>query len=217
MRYLPVLKLAAPLACALFAAPVLAQATNLGFESGDLTGWTQHGGDANATPAPWAPQTSGPTFTAYEGNFFGFVTAGENEDYATLSQTFALFAGGTISGVAGFANFDGYDAELDHFFNDKGYLAVNGVKILQWDGESVGSGANSGWDPFLFTAAETGLYTLEIGVANGDDPNLPSSVLLDAVHLTGQVPEAATWAMMAMGFGLAGTALRARRRAVRFG
>jgi hypothetical protein len=37
------------------------------------------------------------------------------------------------------------------------------------------------------------------------------------VQVTGQVPEAATWAMMVLGFGLAGVTLRTRRRAVSFG
>lgn len=222
MRILPIATLAAALLGA--AAPALAQADNLGFEMGTLHGWTQHGGSAGATAAPWdPPHGSSAPFVAQEGDFYGYVKAGEDQNYATLSRSFNLTAGGEISGLAGFANFDGYDAQLDHFFNDKGYLAINGVKLLEWDGLTVGGFNNSGWDPFDFIADVAGVYTLEIGVANGNevggDGNLPSAVVLDAVQVTGAaaVPEPAAWAMMVMGFGLAGTALRTRRRTLSFG
>jgi hypothetical protein len=207
---------AACLAAALVAAPAFAGGTNLGFEQGNTSGWTLNGGSAGPGQA-WAPAEPGsPTFLPQDGTFFGFVTAGENEVPATLSQTFELRAGGTISGYAGFANVDGYWSDLDHFFNDWGYLAVNGVHLLDWDGLSVGGFSNSGWVPFSFTAPTAGFYTLEIGAANGDDPNVPSSVLLDAVRLTGEAPEPTSWAMMGIGFGLIGAALRSRRAAVSF-
>jgi hypothetical protein len=218
MRFLPVLRLAAPLACALIAAaPAFAQATNLGFEMGDLTGWTWNGnGEANANPADRAPaQGSSPTFSPH-GQFYGYVTAGENMDPATLSQTLYLSAGDRLSGLAGFSNLDGYYADLDAFFNDSAYVKVNDTIVLSWDGLTVGGFANSGWDPFSFTADSAGYYRLEIGVRNGGDGNVPSSVLLDSVRVSG-VPEAATWAMMVLGFGLAGAALRTRRRAISFG
>jgi hypothetical protein len=201
----------------LVAAPSYAGGTNLGFEQGDISSWTQQGGDAGTWQSRAPAMGSSPTFLPVDGQFFGFITAGDNEDFATLSQTFDLMAGGTISGYAGFQNQDGYYADYDHFFNDLGYVAVNGLHLLDWDGLSVGGFANSGWVHFTFTAPTKGSYTLQIGVANGDDPNVPSSVVLDAVHLTGQVPEPASWAMMVLGFGAAGIALRTRRRAVSFG
>lgn len=219
MRFVSSLKALAPLAAAaIVAAPALADDSNLGFEQGTIAGWTQHGGSAGATPAPWTPaQGASPTFTAVDGDFFGYVTAGENLDVASLSRTFNLTAGGTITGYAGFANLDGYYPDFEHFFDDSGFLSINGIHLLDWDGLAVGGFANTGWVPFTFTAPTAGFYTLQIGVANGDDPNVPSSVLLDNVQVTGQVPEAATWAMMVAGFGLAGLTLRSRRMAVSFG
>jgi hypothetical protein len=221
MRFISSLKALAPLASvALVAAPALAADPNLGFELGNTSGWTQHGGTVGATPAPWAPaQGTSPTFSPVDGDFFGYVTAGENRDVASLSRTFQLAAGGTITGYAGFANLDGdgYFPDTSHFYDDIGFLAVNGIHLLDLDGLSVGGFANSGWIPFTFTAPTQGFYTLEIGVANGEDPNVPSSMLIDNVQVTGQVPEVATWAMMVAGFGLAGLSLRSRRAAVSFG
>lgn len=218
MRVLPFLTLAAPLACLVMAQPALAQ-TNLGFDQGDISGWTQNGGSAGAYGDSWSPEAgSSPTFHPH-GGFFGYITAGDNTELATLSQTFALSAGGTISGLAGFANLDGFYADPGAFFNDTGFVAINGVHILDWDGLTVGGFANSGWESFLFTADADGLYTLEIGVQNGGDGNVSSSTLLDSVRVraTPPIPEPASWAMMVLGFGAAGTALRTRRRTVSFG
>jgi hypothetical protein len=220
MRFIS-LKILAPLAsAALLAAPALADDSNLGFEQGTIAGWVHNGGSAGSTAAPWAPALgSSPTFTPVEGDFFGYVTAGEDMNVASLSRTFNLIAGGTIQGFAGFANLDGsgYYPDLDQFFEDTGFLAINGVHLLDWSGHTVGDHANSGWMSFAFTAPTAGFYTLQIGVANGGDGNVPSSALIDNVAVTGDVPEAATWAMMLFGFGIAGLSLRGRRSNVSFG
>ncbi len=198
------------------AAPVAA-ATNLGFEAG-IAGWTQNGGSAGAYPEVLAANGTSAPFEPVAGEAFGFIQAGANQDiFATLSQTFHLVAGGTITGYAGFANFDGYDVATQQFFNDYGYVAVNDDHLQDWTGLAVGTGANSGWYQFSFVAPTTGYYTLEIGVANGDDANVPSAVVLDDVQLTGEVPEIATWAMMVMGLGLAGLSLRKRGSTIGFG
>ena len=216
MRFLPVLALTAPVACALMAAPTLAQ-TNLGFEAGNTNGWATNGnGEIGADPASWTPaQGNSPTFHPH-GAFYGYVRAGENMAPATLSQTFSLNAGDTISGLAGFANLDGYYPDPGAFFNDSAYVKINDTVLLSWDGLTVGGFSNSGWDPFSYVVSSAGYYTLEIGVQNGGDGNVPSSALIDSVRISG-VPEAASWAMMVLGFGFAGTALRTRRRAVSFG
>lgn len=220
MRIISMLKLAVALAPVAVAMPVIAGPTNLGFESGDLSGWTLSGtGSGNASPAPWlAADGISPTFDPY-GAFYGYAVAGEDETYTTLSQTFSLTAGSRLSFVAGFANQDGdgYFPDLDAFYSDVGYVAINGYKLIEWNGKDVGARANTGWVPFQYLAGATGDYTLEIGVANGGDGQVPSAVLLDNVALTGPVPETATWAMMVLGFGAAGAALRSRRRTVSFG
>jgi hypothetical protein len=74
---------------------------------------------------------------------------------------------------------------------------------------SVASGGFSGWKTgkMFFTATNTSqtLTFLSLGTPVG----LPPMALLDGVSLT--VPEPATWAMMIMGFGTLGLAMRRRR------
>ena len=109
---------------AVTAAPAVAG--NLGFETGDLTDWTANG--------PSGALGNYGVFTPVSGSFLGAVQAGLGEGaYTTLSQTFTLGAGGTISGFAGFQANDYLP------FDDSGYLAVNGIHLLDWSVGSVGS------------------------------------------------------------------------------
>jgi len=77
---------------------------------------------------------------------------------------------------------------------------------------SIASGGFSGWqtEKFTFTASDTSevLTFLSLGTPNG----LPPMALIDNVSLT--VPEPASWAMMILGFGAIGYAMRRRTRMV---
>ena len=212
MRFVSWMKLAALAAPIALAAPALAGPTNLGFESDTLAGWTSNGGEAFVTGT--ISNSGGGSFdTAAEGYLFGGTTAGLGEGvYSTLSQSFTLKAGGTITGYAGFLSND-YTP-----YNDDAYVAVNGISLLTWDVAGVGDYGASGWIPFSFTAITAGVYTLELGVANRVDNKQSSQAVIDGVQVSGAVvPEPASWALMVLGFGAAGTALRSRRRQVSFG
>ena len=72
---------------------------------------------------------------------------------------------------------------------------------------------------FTFTTSLAGLtgqyYLYSVTAANGVNPGL--SELSFEGDLVAAVPEPATWALMILGFGIVGSALRRRRRAqVRF-
>ena len=206
MRIISILKLAATAAPIAFsAAPALADPVNLGFEDATLLGWSSNGGTAFVTPALGG-------YTAQEGVIFGAVQGGLGTDiYTTLSRSFNLKAGGTISGYAGFLGNDYLP------YNDSAYLKVNDTGLLYWDIATVGDYGSSGWAFFNFVAPTDGIYTLQLGVANHGDNGLDSQAVIDAVQATGTVPEAASWAMMVLGFGFAGVALRSRRPVVSFG
>jgi hypothetical protein len=203
MRKRSAFKILAPvMICALAAVPAIAG--NGDFETGDLSDWSAN------TPFSSVTDNYG-GYTAQHGDYFAYVDAGLGMDvFSTLSQTFSLQAGQTLSGFAGFKANDYLP------FNDSGYLAINGSHLLDWSVGSVGDYGSSGWTGFSFTAETAGDYTLELGVANHGDNSVPSTAVLDNVSLS-PVPEAATWGMMVLGFGLAGVALRTRRRAVSFG
>lgn len=213
MRFVSILKAAAFAAPIALAAPALSNPTNLGFESGTLSGWTSNGGSLGFVTNTIGNSNGGSFDAAKEGDLFGVVTAGLGAGaYTTLSQSFALQAGGTISGWAGFLANDYLP------YDDDAYVSVNGVSLLSWDVAAVGDYQSSGWIPFTFTAATAGVYTLEIGVANQLDNNQSSQAVLDGVQVTGAyVPEPASWALMVLGFGAAGAALRTRRRHISFG
>jgi hypothetical protein len=78
--------------------------------------------------------------------------------------------------------------------------------------QSIVSGGFSGWqsEKFMFTASNTSevLTFLSLGTPSG----LPPMALIDNVSLT--VPEPASWAMMILGFGAIGFAMRRRTRMV---
>ncbi len=181
-----------------------AYAGNLGFETGDLTDWSTNG--------PAGALTSYGAFGPVSGTYLGAIQAGLGQDaYTTLSQTFTLGAGDSISGFAGFQANDYIP------YNDSAYLSVNGVHLLDWSVGSVGDYGNSGWNAFNFTALAGGSYTLELGVANHGDNGYGSGAVLDAVSISsGAVPEPASWAMMVGGFGLVGAGMRARTRKLSF-
>ena len=191
------------IAAALLAAATPALAVNNGFETGDTSGWT---GSSNTGAAG----SFYGVFSPYEGDFLGFAQGGNGDGvFATLSQSFSLHAGGTISGVVGFYAGDYLP------YDDDGYLAVNGVHIFDASVGSLGTYGNSGWVPFTFTASTYGVYTLELGGRNnGDNGGGPTGAVIDAVTINAGVPEAATWAMLIAGFGLTGAAMRRRKAAI---
>jgi hypothetical protein len=175
-----------------------ASATNNGFETGDLTGWTLSGGGGAATAYG--------AFTPAEGKYLGFVEAGCGAGVdCVLSQTFSLSAGEKLTGDVGFQANDYLP------FNDFASLQVNGTPIFSSDVAAVGDFGNTGWQSFSFTAPSAGSYTLSLHVANDLDNALSSGAVLDGVKAG--VPEPATWAMMLIGLGGLGAMARNRRRA----
>lgn len=174
-----------------FATPSQA-ATNLGFETGDTTGWTVSG-SAGATTAVGG-------FTAATGNWFGYVQSGAEGAYQTLTQVVSLGAGQVLKGKVGFSTTD-YNP-----FNDDGFFSINGTNIFAASVGSVGDFGSTGWVDWSFTAPTAGSYTLQLGVRNNVDGGVPSVAVLDS----GVVPEPSTWVMMIAGFALVGLGARGR-------
>jgi hypothetical protein len=181
-------------AIALLAAMPAQAAANLGFESGSTSGWTTSGTAFASTG------TDG--FTPQLGSWFGVVSAGSQDVYSTLTQSFTLAAGKRIRGFVGFKANDYLP------FNDDAYLTVNGTPLFTASVASVGDFGSTGWQAFSFQAPVSGTYTLELGVANRGDSSVNSVAVLDAT-----VPEPATWTMLIAGFAMVG--LSSRRRVAR--
>ena len=193
---------------------------NAGFETGDLAGWIYTDGFAEVvTGADDAIVTPpfGEHFTATEGGHFARLTAGpETGIYATIQQSFALTAASQLSFDAAFLAFDYLD------YNDDAYVIIRGLSgeepVFVSSVAAVGDQGHTPWGHFTSGPLAIGAYVLEAGVRNVGDPDafyssqlLLDNVSLSAITVTG-VPEPATWAMMIIGFGAAGSIVRTSRR-----
>lgn len=222
MRVLSMMKLAVAAMPIAFAAPAMAQ-TNLNFDHA-LDGWTTNiTYDEDGFPSAdfGTSDFMGGLHARSPGDWFGYIYAGLGENVPTsLSQTIHLSAGEAISGFVAFMGGE----HPDRYGQDDDWsaLTINGSPLFSSSITKVGSASgNTGWVPFSYTATSDGDYLLELTVANAGDNQWNSGAALDDITVGAPaqhaVPESTTWAMMMLGFGLAGTALRARRQAVSFG
>jgi hypothetical protein len=163
-----------------------------------VTGWTSSGGYQVYEDNVGG---SGDGISAFDGTHW--VSFGHNGTTGgTLSQVFDTVLGATYTLNYYLAEQQGYDS--DSSFN----VYVNGTLL----GNSGTPGSADSWVlaptlSFLGTGSPMTL-TFEDATASGYSSNLA----LDAVSLRGggAVPEPATWAMMILGMGLAGVAMRHR-------
>ena len=91
-----------------------------------------------------------------------------------------------------------------------------------WSGSCYASGCgNTGWIQSTYSIAAAGTYQVVYGVTNWGDANYDSGLAFDALKVNGAlvpvagVPEPAAWALMLLGFGLMGSAMRRRRQTMR--
>lgn len=182
--------LAAAAAAIVAASPAAAQqVTNGSFETGDFSGWSVANGNATyVEPAGFD------SYPAQQGAYFAAL--GNVNAVATISQTLATAAGQAYT--------------LSY------YLASNGSSSYfnaSWNGHIItGSELNTPaaqpYTLYQFTVTGTGSDTLAF-----NEQDNPSYLALDNVSLAvaGAVPEPATWAMMLLGFGAIGFAMRRRQ------
>jgi hypothetical protein len=82
----------------------------------------------------------------------------------------------------------------------------------------VGAGCGStGWIQSVYNVTSDGTYKVRFGVTNFGDTDVDSGLAFAGLTVAGEpvvpaVPEASTWAMMILGFGAAGVAMRRRQR-----
>lgn len=192
------------------AAPIV---TNGSFESG-LTGWTTSGTGTTPGIGITVITTGGSNSTGYGDNVpvydlthaVFFVDDNANE---TLSQSVSLLGGQNYT--LSFALFaTGSGANNPYTFSLKDSVGANVLATNLSSSVPVGV-----WTPYSysFQAVSTGNFTLAFNYTSGQTPS--KDVILDAVNITA-VPEPASWALMLMGFGGLGFAMRRRKVAVQF-
>ena len=158
---------------------------NGGFETGDFSGWT-----ANPVSYPMYIVTSPVEEGTYAAQITGYASGPD-----TLEQDIADVAG---------------QSYLLSFWRWQDPGTPNGLDVT-WNGSSVHSEVDNsdgaGWQNF--TVSVTGHGTDALVFTSYNDP---AFTYVDNISVTGAgaVPEPATWALMLLGFGGLGAALRRR-------
>ncbi len=160
------------------------------------------------TPGGPSPAAEGVQFldlvgTGTVGSIYQtFSTIAGTKYNVNFSYSHNLFAGApSASGIVGV-----YGA---------GFGAGNFNLLLPFEAvsHSTGTSTNLDWKTHAFSFTATGIETtLAFGNDSGGNN---AGLLLDAISVSGAVPEPASWALMISGFGLAGAAMRRRKSAVR--
>jgi hypothetical protein len=181
-------KLLAAAAIFMFYAPAQADVTNGGFETGSFSGWTQTGNTGfNGVQCP------GPSSSVDSGNcsaFFGPAgsTGGITQNVTTVSgqQYTILFSLLTDDSTISFS------------------AQFGGTTLLSL----TTPGASGGFTDYSFTGTATGTSTA-LSFLFRDDLGF---TLLDSISVVERaVPEPSSWALMLLGFGAIGFAMRRHR------
>lgn len=217
-----------------FEATTLAGSHEFGdrYSTNQVTGWTTNG--YNFVFAPGTADNG----TGATGEYGKLQLWGPGNGAAN-GLTGASPAGGNFIGADGAYGVDAISQTIGGLVAGKQYdvsfwwagaqqEGFDGPNTEQWDVSlgnehqstailSNGNHGFTGWRQETFTFTATSSSQLLSFLAHGTPEGVPPFSLLDGVTMEahGAVPEPASWALMILGFGATGAALR-RRRAVSF-
>jgi hypothetical protein len=181
--------------------------TNLGFETGDLTGWNFTAGYVSVgTSAHGRGNQLGTSWLPTEGSYFAYLKAGVGTGtYTMLAQDFSLGAGEI---VAFDVFFDTGDWMPHH---DDGYARLTDLTkgtvttLYAQSVATVGDFGADGWTRVSYTAPQAGEYRLEFGVRNVTDNLFFSAMGVDsAATVPSPVPAPGALALCLMALGQLG-------------
>ena len=185
-------------ATAMMAAPASAAelVSNGNFESGSLSGWTSSGNVAVGT-VPYFGLGSG----AY-GSYLAAFNGGNTTPNGVLSQAIGTTAGALYNFAFNYGVTNGGGQSLLVSVLDATTSAVLATQTVSTTSQSPQAFTLN------FTAASGSSIIRFADVATNNSTN--QDIAIDNVSVSGAVPEPATWAMMMLGFGAMGFAMRRR-------
>jgi len=202
------------------------------YPSNQLTGWTTNG--YNFVFASGAADDGTGAAGEYNNLQLWGPGNGSNNGLPASSPTGGNYVGadgayavGAISQTINGLN-AGQKYDVSFWWAGAQQYGFNGANTEQWQ-VSLGNESQStavlsnadhgftGWRQETFTFTATGSSELLSFLAHGTPEGVPPFSLLDGVKLEAQgaVPEPASWALMILGFGASGVAMR--RRKISFG
>ncbi len=178
--------------------------TNGNFETGTFAGWTATGNVGVAPTVVYAPYGLGsPTF----GNYLVGFNGGNLAPDGILNQAISTSAGQTYTLSFDYAVTTGGNQSLIASVLDANTLATISTQTVSTTSSSPTTGG------FSFTALSSGTIVRFSDVAT--NPTNSQDIGLDNVSVTGTaLPEPASWALMIVGFGLVGGAVRRRSQTI---
>ncbi|HEY3396097.1 MAG TPA: hypothetical protein VGM19_00410 [Armatimonadota bacterium] len=134
--------------------------TNPGFETGDLTGWTEYNNCPSQVVTSWTGVDR--TYEPTAGSYFAVVPSLPSGGYGALRQQFSASAGDVLKGYAAL------DARIagDSWLNSGDAIAYVTITTLDesdsWTPWYADLHATSGpWESWSWTAPASGVYVLE--------------------------------------------------------
>jgi hypothetical protein len=158
---------------------------NGGFETGAFNGW-------NVTiPPGGAAQvvTSFGTYVPQEGSYFALLTNGQKDVYSMASQPFMVDGTAVIKGWAFFKTVDylpfNDDCKVEITLTKGGQVVTT---LFKSDVATVGNFGGTPWTFWSYPIG-TGAYTIQGGVVNRGDSQVPSYLGMDGVSIISTEPE----------------------------
>ena len=198
------------------AATASAAPINMGFETGDLTGWLSSTPGGQAVVVTNFDDGDGPAYLPNEGTYFLVIESGNADTPQVVTQPFAMLAGEQIFGAAAFTTLEanGFDCCLNDSAKATVFQVLGGVLTEVWSEHVTGAGGvgqfgSTPWTFWGFTAPIDGTYILTYQVQNTGDTLYNSYGLFD-LATAAQVPDGGS-ALALLGLGMIGLSTLRRK------
>jgi len=193
--------------------PAQADPDNLGFELGDLTGWTvtlAPGGGGGTADVVMSDNTGFGIVNPQEGNWFAKLKTDGPGSFTSLEMVMNLAAGDEVTGYVRW-----FDNELagqqDNEFDDTVEVNFIDSSLVEFqvfeDSHAGNTEILQDWEQWSFIAPATDTYTMQLQIKNVSDDIFDSIAYFDNIVVPSKAPEPGSALLLAFGL-LGGGAVR---------